>query len=299
MRSKNETDLINLGSSGGGFFAGKVFTTLANVVSILSWIGLGGTVFYAVLSKIWVWLVLCLVPIAFIFIIAYAKKHKSQIMSRFMRWLAPAMPYMINNWNVVYEYVNSTQMRFEATYLVKALQVGVDYIIVRYNWSGENADNKIIPKVISDRDGFESSRLEFVGTEYGYSYYKLYSLRTHNKGDVFKLGVQIEDMNVKGKDPSPHLLTSVIAVTEMLSMSVVFPANIYPNKVVCMEYINSTDFYYWQSKRIEAKRNEDKWIISHNQKNPIYGGKYVIEWEPQYTTVPANSSNKELESVAN
>lgn len=263
-------------------YISKISAVIANVLSFFSWVGIGASAVYGFIKhNIWVFVPIVLL-FAFILIVRYIRRHKTKIISLVMNWFSPSMPYMIKEQKVTYKYEKNNTCNLRVEYLVKALQVDVDRINIRFNWSGESKDNKIQPEAVKDKsikNNFTRA-LNPIGGEFGYAFYELYASKKYNKDDEFPLAYEIKDMRITDKEPSPHLLVSVTAVTDNLEMEVSLPSYIYPENVKAKEFLNSTDFYPWQTQKIEPEKDGDNWILRYSPSYPIYGGKYLIEWTP-------------------
>lgn len=175
-------------------------------------------------------------------------------------------------------------MSFKATYLVRALQTGVNNIRVRYNWSG---GNKIIPTPITEGD-CSTKNIEYVGQEFGYAYYRVNSTTRINKNDPpMKLGVSINNMADPDMKASTHLLTNINVKTKLLTMTVILPEEYKYTNVEYLEYLHSTDDDHWHKYTsnkhraiVDITTDQDKrTLIKWEIKNPILGGKYVISWK--------------------
>ena len=261
---------------------GKIMTIVTNIVSILSWLGIPASIFMVYISQSKWWALLIVICVCVVTTIRIARANARYVVAFIMNLIAPSTPYKLKEWRVNYEYLSSEDMCFWAEYTVKAKQIGVNHIHVRYNWSGESKDHRVKPEPIKG-SSFDTNRIEYVGKEYGYSYYKIFSDREHNKRDKpFKLGARIRMHKEKDQEISHHLLTSISMVTDVLIMRVILPPDIYPEQIRKVEFAHSSDFFHWHSEEnVQAERDEktNKWIIEWRVK-PIYGGKYIIDWKP-------------------
>ena len=264
------------------FYTNRFLSFASNLLTILSYVGISLAALFGFIRKNFWMLVPIICLILLILFIRYLRKNKSKAVSFIMKLIAPAMPYKFTKCDITYEYYDNRKMSFRVVYHVKALQVDVDRINIKINWSGEDKSNPIKPVVIKDKslENNDSDKLIFTGTEFGYAYYELCSKKKHGNGDEFVLAYEIQ-MKVKDKIPSPHLLCSISALTDELSMQVIFPSTLYPESAKGREYLNSTDFHPWGTRDISpARQKEDgRWILSYAPSSPIYGGKYVIEWD--------------------
>lgn len=273
---------------------GSVFNGVGVGITILGFFGFSATSIYNFLNNTWTtnwWWVVIALSITFgaLAIIFWGKKHSHTIVSFFLNLFAKMLSYKLKKWEIIYEYLSEVEMQYEAHFDVVALQTGVDHIRVRYNWSGATESNPIKPEPILD-SGYQTTHLEPDGTEFGYSFFKVFSNTKINVGDrPIKLGVKISNLKETVKKASPHLLTNVNVPTEELIMKVLLPSNIFPEDIEFLEYIHATDDHHWHKyvqgddhnivrvNTIQENKKEIVWPVKH----PIIGGKYVIRWQPR------------------
>lgn len=265
------------------FFAvGKTLATIADLISVLSWIGVSVSVISSIVSRNLAWIIpLCIFSVL-ILIAFLCKKNHILIVKWIMNMLAYNMKYVLDEWTARYEYLSAKEMTFRTTYVVRALQPGMDHIRVRFNWSGETDSNPIEPKPIVET-GFDSVRMELFDKEYGYKHYNLYSRNKINKGDEpLKLGVTLDGLVDVSEKASPHILTSISVVTDRLKMIAVLPIHMIPEDIHCYEYLHSTDDCHWHdlTSMCECKTEGNKWQVSILIDKPVFGGKYILKWRP-------------------
>lgn len=266
-------------------FIGAIFGICSNWASILSYLGLPIAFILAICKK-YIWaIVLAVIAFSMLIVIHACMKHRDSIIKFVLRLFAPNSTYCFSKWEVIYEYIATDEMKLHTRYTVKALQTGVDHIRVRFNWSGATETNPIHP-IPSLNSGCTTQRIEFAGDEYGYKNYNLYNRTAFNKGDPdVKLGVDIENMKTTGqKEVSHHLLTSVSVVTDTLHMKVILPKSIYPANVVAHEYLHATDNNHWRDRSADCqpiRQDDGTWVISWNIDKPVFGGKYIVYWDPE------------------
>lgn len=267
------------------------------VITILGFLGISAASIYNSVTQRWItnwWLVFLVfsISLSIIFILKLCKKYYRFITVRILNLFAKELPYKLQNWEICYEYLSPSEMQFEAHFDVIALQTGVDHIRVRYNWSGASEANPISPFPITD-SGYQTTRIEADGTEFGYNFYKIYSNTKINVGDKpIKLGVKITDLKEREKKASPHLLTNINVQTERLVMKIILPYNILPENIEFLEYIHATDDYHWHKYVEDDDYNlvevistpDNKKLITWSIDSPIIGGKYVIRWRPKIIT---------------
>lgn len=266
---------------------GKIFDIISFGLDIISFLGFTASAIIGCIKRNWMFAIPTVIFILIFIVIAICRKYNlfrkynHRIASFVMNLFSPNNGYKLKEWKTVYEYLNEDNMKFHVEYEVDPLQSDVNFINVRYNWSGENETNPIIVKPIKNK-GFDTKNLEEIGKEYGYKLYKLHSNNTYNKNDKpFKLGVKM-DLSKKPEDPiSHHLLTSISMKTENLRMIIKFPYSLHPTNIRKLEYLHSSDYVHWVSDNsYKAELDENnKWVIKWDVENPIYGGKYVIKWD--------------------
>lgn len=260
---------------------GKVFDCVSIVLDIISFLGFTASALLTYFKRNWMFAIFAFIFILIFAIIILCRKNNHKIISFIMNLFSPNNGYKLKEWKTVYEYLDENSMRFHVEYEVVPLQSNVNFINVRYNWSGESETDPVIPKPLKD-NGFDTKELKEIGKEYGYKCYKLYSNNAYNKGDKpFKLGVKM-DLSKKPEDSiSHHLLTSISMKTENLRMIIRFPYSLHPTNIRKLEYLHSSDYVHWtsdNSHKAELDEN-NKWVIKWDVENPIYGGKYVIKWD--------------------
>lgn len=264
----------------------RLLSIVSNILTIISWLGITSISVVFVFFQHNFWLIVPFAVLILLLIVLYIfRKQHDNLIKWFLKLFAYNTQYYFEEWTARYEFKSEYKMSFYTSYVVRALQSGVDHIKVRFNWTGSTDTNPITPTPICDSD-FHSMRLEWYQKEYGYNYYKLFSRNKINKNDKpIKLGVKIENLDDKYKKASPHLLTSISVVTKKLNMIVVLPTTIYPERIRCLEYLHSTDDVHWHDlsdQHTLVRDSESKhWILSWTVNKPVFGGKYIMSWEPE------------------
>lgn len=273
---------------------GSIINNISAGVTFLGFFGISAASIYNFITNSWKtnwwWMAIVVVTMVVASVINHlSKKHYRLIVVYILNLFAKNLSYKLQKWEIIHEYLSETDMQFEAHFDVIALQTGVDHIRVRYNWSGATESNPIMPEPIIDA-GYQTTRLDADGTEFGYSFFKVFSNTKINVGDKpIKLGVRMRNLKETEKKASPHLLTNINVPTEELVMKILLPSNIYPEAIEFLEYIHATDDYHWHRYvqgddynlvNVNITANNKKeiiWVITR----PIIGGKYVIRWQPR------------------
>ena len=263
--------------------AGKTFSVVSNILTIVSWLGITATSIFLYFTKNYFLIIPIVLLLTLVICIFICKRNNVDIIKAIMAFFAYNMKYSFDEWVAEYEYHSKDTMSFKTSYTVRALQTGVDHIYVRFNWSGATDEKGIDPRPVNSGN-FKSEKMEFCHKEYGYNYYKLFSKNVINKGDhPIQLGYKLENLNDSLGKASPHLLTSISVVTKKLKMIVILPQNIKPQNIRCLEYLHSTDDYHWHdlSDNVKPELIGKRWHIIWEIEKPVFGGKYILSWEPE------------------
>lgn len=271
--------------------AGEIFDWVSRILTILSFLGITINTICNFIYNTWsthwrpvvVWGV---VFFACVFVVRLFRNNSYLIIKTAINAFSRKSRYKILKWENTYEYLDFDKMQFRSELTVKPLETGVEYIRTRYNWSGGSA---IKPEPITD-DGFMTGRIESDGEEFGYRFYRVFSKVMLNGNDhPIKLGVKICNLVDVNKTASPHLLTSINVETDELVLRVILPKELHFKNVEFLEYLHATDDFHWHRYTTETKNSPveidratrtDKDIISWSIKRPVFGGKYIIRWEP-------------------
>lgn len=274
---------------------GVIADWLCKLITLLSFVGLSAQAIYYSVQKTWKEhgvIFICSVLTIFILctVIYLGKKFNREIVSFFINLISRNTPYSIIERNITYEYVNEETMRLKQTFYVKARQTGVNSIVFKCNWSGNEIDEHIDFKPIKE-DDYSTSYVKYTRKDIGYNVYELYSCKQINKGNPpIKLGIDSGNIHPTHK-LSHHLSAKIDTYTDKLTMIVILPYNIKinVNSIEANEYVRSTDEYHWHQFSINQANsplkiehgvnNETRIILKVNK--PLTGGRYLIKWEPQ------------------
>jgi len=198
----------------------------------------------------------------------------------FLNLTAPKKNYKFVRKEVIYEFSDRTHMRYEKIFCVKPTVSHFRPIIDdKYNWTGKTS------LTIKPQDE-EHWKIEVCGTRFGLTRYQFsptvaYMYKLYNKGEKFKLASVIEDIEDTEKKSSLHLSSGIYEKTDLLILRVVFNPDLKPVNGRKYEFVHYTDDEHYDSDKLPVTFNSDtgkkelKWEIE----NPLYGGKYVIDWE--------------------
>lgn len=212
----------------------------------------------------------------FILMILKRKVIAKKLMVFFMNLTAPDKLCEIVSKNLVYEYISMTEMSFKDEFYVKPLHDGLDSFSDKYKWTGSEP---VLPEPIVN-----THRIEPIdnNTRNGFQRYKIvFGNKCYNKHDgPLKTGIIIRNMRDTEKVACPYLSTGIYDKTKNLSLEVCFPMNLNPTNIRKLEYIHYTDEEHYRCINENSPEVIDnKKIIKWEIKKPIFGGKYIIDWE--------------------
>ena len=192
-----------------------------------------------------------------------------------MNKTAPNKKCKITSKKLIYTYKSLNEMSFENEFHVKALHDGLDCFTDRYKWTGSDA---ITPTPINSNHTIDN-----LDTSSGYQRYRLNFGKSYNKKDkAVRTGIEFKNMQDKNNTSLPFLSTGVYDVTDELILEVRFPINLCVTNIRKLEYLHFTDEEHYNcitenNTEIDDINNVKK--IVYKVKNPVYGGKYAIDWE--------------------
>ena len=276
--------------------AGEVFDWINRILTILTFLGISVSTVKNFLNRTWEknWIPVAVWGAFFIIysiLFSLLRRYSSYFIKTAVNVFSRKSRYKLLTWENTYEYLNCDEMQFRSELTVKPLETGVEYIRTRYNWSG---GTEVKPEPITD-DGFMTGKIENDGKEFGYHFYRVFSKTMLNGNDPpVKLGIKICNLKKKKKTASPHLLTNINVETDVLILKVILPNVISFQNVEYLEYLHATDDFHWHRYvadtknspvTIESSTNSNKTTITWEIKKPVFGGKYVIRWEPIATAI--------------
>lgn len=250
----------------------------ANIVGILSFFLVTVPTIFAILKK-QTWLI-ALVIIAIILAVKLfrnRRKYAKLLLYHFLNYTAPSKNYKLTEKEVIYEFLSKREMRLEKNFSVCVQESGFRAVYDKYKWTG---DAVLLPES-KDKEHYEFIPM---GAKFGLNRYRLEWLgdRRYSKGTPLKMGMIIGDINDPNEKASPHLSSGVYERTDRLVLRVIFASELSPINARKLEFSHYTDDDHINSEGIELQvlREDNRkryyeWVID----KPLYGGKYLIEWE--------------------
>jgi hypothetical protein len=214
--------------------------------------------------------------VLFIIILLKRQSIAVKLMVVFMNLTAPDKLCEITSKSLVYEYHSMTEMSFKNEFYVKPLHDGCDAFSDKYKWTGTEP---VDPEPL-----VATHRIEYIdnNTRNGFNRYKIvFGNKCYNKHDgPLKTGIIIKNMRDTDKVACPYLSTGIYEKTKNLTMEVCFPLNLNPTNIRKLEYIHYTDEEHYRCISQNSPEIADgKKVIRWEIKKPIFGGKYMIDWE--------------------
>lgn len=206
----------------------------------------------------------------------FHKNIAKKLMAVFMNLTAPDKKCEIVSEDIVYEYKSLKEMSFTCEFQIKPLHDGLESFSDKYKWTGTQNP---VPEAIVD-----THTIKLVDVRYGYQRYKIvFGDKNYNKHDPpVRTGVAFKSMKDPDMKASKHLSTGIYDVTKFLKLEVQFPMDLNPTNIRKLEYIHFTDEEHYRcinENSPETDRKFNKKVIRWSIPNPIYGGKYMIDWD--------------------
>lgn len=256
--------------------------TIASVAfGILTSVGFGEILknFFDLEFKYSFYLALLAAVLVSLFLIYLSRRFGNLIAQRFIyalfRMTAPArLDYVLTKKESIYTYETRTEMSFEKIYEPRVVKGSFSGIEDCYAWSGEAP----LPEPSCPDPHQIYERLD---NKYGPTRFKLSfkDRRTYHRGDaVPTMKLKIENIVDNGKTSSLHLSSGVYEKTDVLVLRVRFKCGIGVTDIRKLTYIHYTDHEYYSSEEGKLCCCGEYCEILWSVKKPIYGGKYVIEW---------------------
>lgn len=216
------------------------------------------------------------IPALILAVFVWINRHKiaRNTLFYFLSLTAPSKSYKLTEKEVIYEFISRTQMRHEKNFNVKILHTSFQGIDDKYRWTGDS----LLKPVPKDQKHF---KINMLGAKFGLIRYYVEVLgdKKYSKNNSEKIGVVFEDIKDPDKKSSLHLSTGIFEKTDCLKLAILFDPSLRPINGRRLEYIHYTDDVHYTSDNIEPEYKDGKLCYVWTIKKPLYGGKYMIEWE--------------------
>ena len=255
--------------------ANTFLSRTADVLGILSFFLAAGPIVKAVETKSVAFIVLAGLSLAAAGLILFRRKKLARsILWLFLNLTAPSKSYKFTKKEVVYEFKTRTAMRHEKNFSVKVLHPSFSGISDKYKWTGEGRLN------ICSKDPKHYS-LQPLRAKFGLERYRLVPVgdKRYSAGESIEMGAVIEDISDPNSASSLHLSSGIYEKTDCLVLKVLFTPTLQPVNARKLEYIHYIDDDHYRAEAcmptLEGEKKCLEWVIE----KPLYGGKYMIEWE--------------------
>jgi hypothetical protein len=217
--------------------------------------------------------------VLFMCIAIFRQRIAENMLKFFMNLTSLDKPYKLLHKTVIYEFLSREQMRHEKTFLVKALHSGVDHITDKFQWSG----GEVYALQAKTANKESLNEIVFLKNRSGIQTYGIYdkSGKRYGRGEVFEMGMKMELKDPERKS-SPYLSSGVYEKTERLTLVVLFSLDLRPVNIRKLSYIHYTDEDHYKCEdgvKLEINAEGNRKMVVFDIPSPIYGGKYIIEWE--------------------
>lgn len=213
--------------------------------------------------------------VLFMCVAIFRQRIAEKMLKFFMNLTSLDKPYKLMKKKVIYEFISREEIRHEKTFVVKALHNGVDNITDKYQWSGG--------EVYAIEPLFKKDAVELQNNRSGIQTYRIFDKngRRFGKGEIFDMGMKMELRDPDHKS-LPYLSSGVYEITDRLTLVVLFSMDLMPVNIRLLSYIHYTDEDHFKCEdidKLDINATGDRKMVVFDIPSPIYGGKYIIEWD--------------------
>ncbi len=258
----------------------KLVTYIGNAISIFSGI-LTIISFYGFKKSehITYILIAVLLSILTIGIFLYRHKISKHILTILLNKTVPNSNVKIIDKKVIYTHEERYKFSFESSYYVKVIgDVPIDRFEEQMKWTAGFVEN-IKPLNGNEEIEYDTTPLSHIDIEKQRFNIK-FPLWLNKDDEPYKTGFKIEELNDEKHISKPILQSGVYHITNKLILIVYFNETLNPILIRGLKYAHLIDKSPYDTEKLEIKYDENKCMnyVEFKVKNPIYGGKYAIEW---------------------
>lgn len=257
---------------------------VSNIISVITFIFPGVSLAGIIISiknnfSIWITAVLIILSVAFIIICIIVITNRNTIAVKIFGYImnlsAPNQSYKLEYKTCTYEYLSRTKMRYEKVFKPKAFR-NLDRIYDQFNWTGSTS---LKPKVKHNTQHITEEDRKFGMQRYAIKFNNNKSYT--KKENIPEMGMEINDIYDPNCESSTHLSSGIYEITDKLILRVEFASDLKPYNFRKLTYLHYTDREHFKCEediniQYEAEGKQYvEWIIN----KPIYGAKYLIDWD--------------------
>lgn len=221
-------------------------------------------------------IILLLFTILFVF---RGKKVAKRIMVFVLNKTIPNNNIIILDKKVIYEHVERHEYKFRSSFKIKV--IGDEPVKEKeecIKWSARYIDD-IYP--CEGNHKIERIENNFICNGMDRQFFKIVFPHSLSKNDEpYKTGFKVLNLIDDKHIAKPMLVVSIYDITKNLTLKVYFKSDLNPIRPRGLKYAHFIDKIPYDTIPLEKKYDDEKEMhyVEFFVKNPIYGGKYAIDW---------------------
>ncbi len=211
-----------------------------------------------------------------LFLLSRTNNLPQKILSFFLNLTVPAkLNYEMIQKKCIYTFESRTQMSFQKTYKPRVIRGSFTGLEDNFAWTGTR-DLSMKPTC-----PIPGQVYRYIDQEFGPYHYEIRfkNNRSFHKGeDVPQMELVIDKIEDLNGSAFPHLSSGVTEKTDELVLEVRFKKDIEVCDIRKLTYLHYTDREHEISEVASLQQDGDYMVVTWPIRKPVYGGKYVIEW---------------------
>lgn len=256
-------------------YIGNIISFISGILTILSFYGYKGT---KQTTYIFIGIFLIILT-AFLFV------NKNKISKYFLAIILnktiPDSNIMILDKIVVYEHSERYKYKFKSTFSIKVIgNEPISSHTEMLKWSAGFISN-VQPVKNNQEIEYDKNPLS-----HNYIDKQKFTIQFPNgkkiskNDEPYKTGFKILELNDDKHIAKPVLVVGIYNITKNLTLKVYFNEHLNPLETRGLKYAHYIDEIPYDTISLKIKYDDEKNMhyVEFNIKNPIYGGKYAIDW---------------------
>lgn len=260
----------------------KIINYIGNIISFIS-SGLTILSFYGYQGTKQITFILLGILLTFVTILLFINKYKisKYLLVIILNKTIPNSNIMIIDKEVIYEHTERYKFKFRSSFFIKVIgDEPIDRHHELLKWTAG---------FISNVDPLRSNQIiEYDKNPLSHNYIDKQkftilfpnSMKLSKNDDPYKTGFKIDELIDEKHISKPILVVGIYNITKNLTLKVYFNENLNPLDPRGLKYAHFIDEAPYDTIKLPKKFDDDKNMhyVEFKIKNPIYGGKYVIDW---------------------
>ena len=257
-------------------YIGNFLTFIGTIFTILSFYG------YSASGHNIVWLILGIFFVTVtLFVFIYKKNISKRVLVFVLNKTVSSQNIEIHDKVVKYEHIDRHKYRFQSTFSIKVVgNTPINSHEEKIKWTAGYI-SEIVPTKPHHKIEYDKNASAYNSIDKQIFKIVFPNDKQISKNDeAYKTGFKILNLVDENQTAKPILMVGVYNVTKNLTMKVYFAGSLNPIEIRGLKFAHFIDKEPYDSVPLELKYDEeaDKNYVEFFIKSPIYGGKYVIDW---------------------